>query len=79
MKTFWFFFLVLLVMHQDLWNWGSGEIAWAGMPIGLFYHVLFSLACAGLGTWAVLHAWPKDLEECAEKIRDENQSPKPRS
>ena len=37
-----------------------------GVPIGLFYHALFSLACSGLGAWAVLRAWPSDWEQCAE-------------
>ena len=66
MKIFWIFFLALLFLHQDFWNWSSEEMVWGGVPIGLFYHALFSLACSGLGAWAVLRAWPSDWEQYAE-------------
>jgi hypothetical protein len=66
MKIFWIFFLALLFLHQDFWNWSSEEMVFWGVPIGLFYHALFSLACSGLGAWAVLRAWPSDWEQYAE-------------
>ena len=66
MKIFWIFFLALLFLHQDFWNWSSEEMVLGGVPIGLFYHALFSLACSGLGAWAVLRAWPSDWEQYAE-------------
>ena len=66
MKIFWILFLALLFLHQDFWNWSSEEMILGGVPIGLFYHALFSLACSGLGAWAVLRAWPSDWEQCAE-------------
>jgi len=66
MKIFWILFWALLFLHQDFWNWSSEEMVLGGVPIGLFYHALFSLACSGLGAWAVLRAWPSDWEEYAE-------------
>jgi hypothetical protein len=66
MKIFWILFLALLFLHQDFWNWSSEEMVLGGVPIGLFYHALFSLACSGLGAWAVLRAWPSDWEQYAE-------------
>jgi hypothetical protein len=63
MKIFWILFLALLFLHQDFWNWSSEEMVLGGVPIGLFYHALFSLACSGLGAWAVLRAWPSDWEQ----------------
>jgi len=75
MKIFWIVFLALLFFHQDGWNWGTEEIVWGGMPIGLFYHVLFSLACSGLGTWAVFRAWPKEWERYAEQTVQKEQTP----
>jgi hypothetical protein len=66
MKIFWILFLALLFLHQDIWNWSSEEMVLGGVPIGLFYHALFSLACSGLGAWAVLRAWPSDWEQYAE-------------
>ena len=66
MKIFWMLFLALLFLHQDFWNWSSEEMILGGVPIGLFYHALFSLACSGLGAWAILRAWPSDWEQYAE-------------
>ena len=73
MKIFWLVFFALLVLHQDFWNWSKEEIFAWGMPIGLFYHALFSMACACLGVWAVLRAWPKDWEDYAELTTDEEE------
>lgn len=67
MRTFWLFFLVLLFVHQDFWNWPDESLVGLGMPIGLFYHALFSLACSALGVWAVTRAWPTEWEKYAEE------------
>ena len=67
MRTFWLFFLVLLFVHQDFWNWSDESLVGLGMPIGLFYHALFSLACSALGFWAVTRAWPIEWEKYAEE------------
>jgi len=67
MRTFWLFFLVLLFVHQDFWNWSDQSLVGLGMPIGLFYHALFSLACSALGVWAVTRAWPTEWEKYAEE------------
>ena len=75
MKIFWVIFLALLVLHQDFWNWSNEDVFAWGMPIGLFYHAFFSIACACLGVWAVLRAWPKDWENYAEQATDEEEIP----
>ena len=67
MRTFWLFFLVLFFLHQDFWNWSDESLVGLGMPIGLFYHALFSLACSALGFWAVTRAWPTEWEKYAEE------------
>ena len=67
MRTFWLFFLVLFFLHQDFWNWSDESLVGLGMPIGLFYHTLFSLACSALGFWAVTRAWPTEWEKYAEE------------
>lgn len=68
MGIFWFLFVLLLLLHQDFWNWTSEEIIFWGMPIGLFYHAVFSVACSLLGAWAVLRVWPVHWEEYAEDV-----------
>ena len=37
------------------------------MPIGLFYHAMYSLAAALLWAFAIKYAWPSKLVEWAEE------------
>ena len=67
MKIFWTVFIVLLFLHQDFWNWASEDVFALGIPTGLLYHAFFSLACSGLGAWAVFRAWPEEWEQYAEQ------------
>jgi len=62
MKMIGFLFLLLLVFHQDLWNWQADRLLFGFMPIGLAYHAIFSILCAGLGALAIQRIWPKDAE-----------------
>jgi hypothetical protein len=66
MGFFWLFFFLMLFLHQDFWNWSTEAISFLGMPIGLFYHALFSVACSLLGAWAVIRAWPAKWEKYAD-------------
>lgn len=63
----WFLFiltLVLIVIHQDFWNWASTDPRWLGfLPIGLWYHALFCVAASILLWLFVRVAWPTHLEE----------------
>ena len=68
---FWLFFLLMLFLHQDFWNWSTEAISFLGMPIGLFYHAIFSIACSLLGAWAVIRAWPEKWEKYAD-VNDNN-------
>jgi hypothetical protein len=55
---------VLLVLHQDFWNWGKiGPFAFGFLPIGLAYHAAFAVACAVMMALLVAVAWPKHLED----------------
>jgi len=74
MKVFWTVFLVLLFLHQDFWNWASEDVFALGIPPGLLYHAFFSLACSGLGAWAVFRAWPEEWEQYAEQSSEDTGS-----
>lgn len=54
----------LYVLHQDLWFWRvSRPFVFGILPVGLFYHALYSVACAGL-MWALVRfAWPAELDD----------------
>lgn len=52
----------LYLLHQDYWNWKSIEPLVLGfLPIGLAYHVGYSIAAALTMAVLVRFAWPKDL------------------
>lgn len=63
--------VTLYVLHQDFWFWHTANpLIFGFLPIGLFYHVCFSLAASLVMCLLVKHAWPGKLEREAE----ENQS-----
>ena len=55
--------LLLLILHQDNWNWDSRTLVFGFMPIGLFYHACISLAASITWALATKFAWPQDLPE----------------
>ena len=62
--------VILGVLHQDFWNWDDPSLVFGFMPIGLFYHSVFSLAAAVLWTFAIKYAWPSKLVDWAEQDED---------
>ena len=62
----WAIVVALFVLHQDFWWWDDKTLVLGFLPIGLFYHVIFSIV-AGL-TWLMANklAWPTEIEEWAE-------------
>jgi uncharacterized protein DUF3311 len=55
--------IVLYVLHQDFWFWRSAQpFVFGFLPIGLFYHICYTLAVALLMWLLVRHAWPAHLE-----------------
>ena len=64
-------FLVLLVLHQDFWNWDNANLVFGFMPVGLFYHACYSLVAALFWGLVMKVAWPDELEEWAEGGNDD--------
>lgn len=53
----------LYLLHQDFWFWRSSALLVFGMlPIGLFYHICYTLAVVVLMLALVRFAWPAELE-----------------
>ncbi len=50
------------VLHQDFWNWKSTDIVLGFLPIGLAYHVGYSILAAIMMAVLVKFAWPTYLE-----------------
>ena len=57
----------LYFLHQDIWFWDQARpLVFGFLPIGFFYHAVYSLAAAAL-MWALIRfAWPGHLEAEAE-------------
>ena len=69
-KTVWLLVILLIIFHQDFWNWNDDTLVFEFMPIGLFYHVCLSIAAAVVWFLACAFAWPEgidDFEERADK------------
>ncbi|MBL8889281.1 MAG: hypothetical protein JNL67_04835 [Planctomycetaceae bacterium] len=62
-KWIWLALVVLLLLHHDFWFWDSSYLVGGFMPIGLAYHVAYSIAVTI--TWVVLTSkfWPADLSQ----------------
>jgi hypothetical protein len=61
----------LYILHQDIWFWRSSYLVFGFVPIGLFYHGLFSIAAALLMWLLVTYAWPSHLEREVEQMKPE--------
>jgi hypothetical protein len=54
---------VLYVLHQDIWFWDAARpLVFGFLPIGLFYHAAYTVACALLLWLLVALVWPGHLE-----------------
>jgi len=67
-KVVWMLVVLLFVLHQDFWFWDDRTPVFGFLPIGLFYHAMFSLAAAGVWALAVKFAWPDHIEAWADEF-----------
>ena len=53
----------LYVLHQDLWFWREARpLVFGVLPVGLFYHVAFTLVTALALAGLVRLIWPSHLD-----------------
>lgn len=64
-RSVWIAFGVLFLLHQDSWWWDDRTLVLGYLPIGMFYHILFSIAATVLWVFAIRWAWPDHIEEWA--------------
>lgn len=55
--------ILLAILHQDLWYWNDATLLFGFMPIGLAYHMGYSISAAILWSFAVVYAWPTTVED----------------
>jgi hypothetical protein len=54
--------LVVLLLHQDVWFWTDKTLVFGFLPIGLAYHIGYSLLAALTMAVLVRFVWPRELE-----------------
>ncbi len=59
----WLLTLLLLVLHQDWWQWENDTLFLGFLPAGLAWHMGISLAAAAMWAWIVWFRWPAELDE----------------
>ncbi len=65
--------IAIYVLHQDFWFWRTARpLIFGFLPIGLFYHALFSVAASGVMWLLVKYAWPSHLEQEIEERESED-------
>lgn len=58
----WALVVLLIILHQDNWNWTKDDLVFGFIPIGLAWHAGISIAASAVWFLATLVAWPKQLE-----------------
>ena len=65
--------IAVYVLHQDFWNWKkAGPLVFGFLPIGLAYHVAYSILAAIMMAILVKFAWPGHLESYDTPVSSEN-------
>ena len=55
--------IAVVFLHQDLWFWSDKTLVLGILPIGMAYHLGYSVLAAAT-LWALVRfAWPAHLEE----------------
>ena len=68
----WFLVVLLLVFHQDYWQWSSATLDFDFLPRALTYHVGISTAAAVVWMLATKFCWPEGLEQAADHSEEED-------
>ena len=55
--------ILLIILHQDNWNWENSSLVFGFIPVTLFYQMCISFAASAVWFLATKIAWPDDLEE----------------
>jgi hypothetical protein len=58
----WALLAVLVVLHQDYWQWDNATLVWGFLPHTIAWHAALSIGCAVVWALAVFYCWPKDVD-----------------
>lgn len=70
----------VFLLHQDIWFWSTARpLVFGFLPVGLFYHAVYSVAVAGLMVVLTRCAWPETLEREVERSERQRRTDAPGS
>ena len=58
--------VLMIVLHQDFWFWLDSRLVFGFLPVGLFYHVCYSILAACVLALLIKLVWPHELDEHEE-------------
>ncbi len=59
----WFLIALLIVLHQDYWQWNDTTLLFGFLPRTLAYHAGLSIAAAGVWWLATVVWWPEKFDD----------------
>ena len=59
---------LVLLLHQDIWNWKDRSLVFGSIPIGLAYHAGYAILAAITMALLVRFLWPGHLEDEEEYV-----------
>ncbi|NND99781.1 MAG: hypothetical protein HKN47_20875 [Pirellulaceae bacterium] len=62
----WICIALLLVLHQDYWQWDDATLDFGFMPRALTFHVVLSVVAAVVWLLATQFCWPSNLRSLEE-------------
>jgi hypothetical protein len=65
-KWIWLLVGILFVLHHDFWLWDNPSLLLGFLPVGLAYHLLFSIVASALWFAMVRYGWPGHIEDFAD-------------
>ncbi len=59
---------LVYVLHQDFWFWRSARpLVFGFLPVGLFYHAVYTISISLLMLYLVRRHWPSHLQHAASE------------
>jgi hypothetical protein len=54
--------VAMMLVHQDFWNWRDATLVFGLLPVGLAYHLGYSILASVVMVLLVRRTWPSHLE-----------------
>lgn len=69
-KAIWICIGLLLVLHQDYWQWDNATLDLGFLPRTMTFQIVVSILAALLWWLATCFAWPTDLAKPSESTEE---------